>query len=157
MLLGDKPIHYDVPMPPDLESNVAERLSAEDLLEAWQLLVPEDRLESFRALPRPEAEDLFLSLSARDQAELIRALPSPERRSWMRLLPPDDAADLVQVAEVAPRGGPLIPVCSATSAADISCRAGGEQRWSRWRRYHARSRCGSWRHPAWTARRWRWT
>ncbi len=112
MLLRDKPIHYDVgswssrgaasgtyqgdPMPPDLESNVAERLSVEDLLAAWQLLVPEDRLESFQALPRPEAEDLFLSLSARDQAELLRALPPPERRSWMRLLPPDDAADLVQ-------------------------------------------------------------
>lgn len=96
MLLRDKPIHYDVPMPPDFESNVAERLSAEDLLEAWQLLVPEDRLESFQALPRPEAEDLFLSLSARDQAELLRALPAPEHRSWMRLLPPDDAADLVQ-------------------------------------------------------------
>ena len=112
MLLRDKPIHYDVgswssrgaasgtyqgdPMPPDLESNIAERLSAEDLLAAWQLLVPEDRLESFQALPRPEAEDLFLSLSARDQAELLRALHPPERRSWMRLLPPDDAADLVQ-------------------------------------------------------------
>ena len=83
-------------MPPDLESNVAERLSPEDLLEAWQLLVPEDRLDSFRALSRPEAEDLFLSLSARDQADLVRALPAPERRSWMRLLPPDDCADLVQ-------------------------------------------------------------
>ena len=83
-------------MPHDLESNVAERLSAEDLLEAWQLLVPEDRLENFNALQRHEAEDLFLSLSARDQAELLRALPPPDRRSWMRLLPPDDAADLVQ-------------------------------------------------------------
>jgi magnesium transporter len=82
--------------PPELESNVAERLSAEDLLEAWHLLVPEDRLESFGALPRPEAEELFLSLSAHDQAELLSALPQPERRSWMRLLPPDDCADLVQ-------------------------------------------------------------
>jgi magnesium transporter len=82
--------------PPDLESNVAERLSAADLLEAWQLLVPEDRLESFQALPRPEAEELFLSLSAHDQAELLRALPQPERRSWMRLLAPDDCADLIQ-------------------------------------------------------------
>ncbi len=83
-------------MVPDPESNVAERLSPEDLLEAWHLLVPEDRLESFKALPRPEAEDLFLSLSARDQAELLQALPGLERRSWMRLLPPDDCADLVQ-------------------------------------------------------------
>lgn len=82
--------------PPYPESDLAERLSAEDLLEAWNLLVPDDRLESFQALPRPEAEDLFLSLSARDQAELIRVLPPPERRSWIRLLAPDDAADLVQ-------------------------------------------------------------
>ena len=82
--------------PPELESNVAERLSAEDLLEAWHLLVPEDRLEGFRALPRPEAEELFLSLSSGDQADLLLALPQPERRSWMRLLPPDDCADLVQ-------------------------------------------------------------
>ncbi|TMQ59695.1 MAG: magnesium transporter [Candidatus Eisenbacteria bacterium] len=82
--------------PPNPESNVAERLAAEDLLEAWNLLVPEDRLESFQALPRPEAEDLFLSLSARDQAELLRALPHAERRSWIRLLAPDDAADLIQ-------------------------------------------------------------
>jgi magnesium transporter len=82
--------------PPNPESNVAERLAAEDLLEAWNLLVPEDRLEGFQALPRPEAEDLFLSLSARDQAELLLMLPQPERRSWIRLLAPDDAADLIQ-------------------------------------------------------------
>ena len=96
MLLWDKPIHYDVAMPPDSGSDVAERLSPEDLLEAWHLLVPEDRLDSFQALSRPEAEDLFLSLSAADQADLLRALPQAERRSWMRLLPPDDCADLVQ-------------------------------------------------------------
>ncbi|TMQ54380.1 MAG: magnesium transporter [Candidatus Eisenbacteria bacterium] len=82
--------------PPNPESNVAERLAAEDLLEAWNLLVPEDRLESFQALPRPEAEDLFLSLSARDQADLLLMFPQPERRSWIRLLAPDDAADLIQ-------------------------------------------------------------
>jgi len=83
-------------MPSVPEPEIAERLVPEDLLEAWSLLVPEDRIESFQALPRPEAEDLFLSLSARDQAELLRALPAPERRSWIRLLAPDDAADLVQ-------------------------------------------------------------
>jgi magnesium transporter len=85
--------------PPDPASEVAERLSAEDLREAWNLLVHEDRLDSFRALERPDAEDLFLELSARDQAELILAVPAPERRSWMRLLPPDDAADLLQEAD----------------------------------------------------------
>jgi magnesium transporter len=84
--------------PADPESNLAETLSVDDLREVWNLLVPEDRIESFRALPRPEAEDLFLELSARDQTELLLALPSPERRSWVRLLPPDDAADLIQEA-----------------------------------------------------------
>jgi magnesium transporter len=83
---------------PDSESNVAERLSAEDLREAWNLLVPEDRIESFRALDRPDAEDLFLELSARDQSELLFSLPPAERRSWLRLLPMDDAADLIQEA-----------------------------------------------------------
>jgi len=83
---------------PDSESNVAERLSAADLREAWNLLVPEDRIESFRALDRPDAEDLFLELSARDQAELLFSLPPAERRSWLRLLPMDDAADLIQEA-----------------------------------------------------------
>jgi magnesium transporter len=73
-----------------------ELLDAEDLREAWSLLVPEDRLESFGALPRTEAEDLFLSLSSRDQAELLLLIPIPERRSWLRLLAPDDAADLIQ-------------------------------------------------------------
>ncbi len=84
--------------PPDSDSNVAERLSADDLRAAWNLLVPEDRLEGFHALERTEAEDFFLELSARDQAELLFSLPPAERRSWLRLLPMDDAADLIQEA-----------------------------------------------------------
>jgi magnesium transporter len=84
--------------PPDAESDVAERLSAEDLRAAWNLLVHEDRIDSFRALDRTEAEDFFLELSARDQAELLFSLPPAERRSWLRLLPMDDAADLIQEA-----------------------------------------------------------
>src|SRR3989475_9559872 len=79
---------------PDTE--LEEPLSISDLKEAWSLLVPADRLESFRALDRTDAEDFFLSLSAHDQSELILGLPPPERRSWIRLLAPDDAADLVQ-------------------------------------------------------------
>ena len=78
------------------DTDLEEPLSIQDLQEAWSLLVHADRLESFRALERPDAEDFFLSLSARDQAELLMALPPAERRSWMRLLAPDDAADLVQ-------------------------------------------------------------
>lgn len=82
--------------PPSPESESTELLSVEDLQAAWNLLVSADRIESFRALERTEAEDLFLSLSARDQAELLLALPANERRSWIRLLAPDDAADLCQ-------------------------------------------------------------
>ena len=78
------------------ETEIEEPLSIADLKEAWSLLVPADRVESFRALERPDAEDFFLSLSARDQAELILSIPHTERRSWIRLLAPDDAADLIQ-------------------------------------------------------------
>jgi magnesium transporter len=71
-------------------------LAADDLRESWRLLAPEDRVEAFLELPRPEAEDFFLELSSRDQCEMVRAIPAEGRRSWMRLLAPDDAADLVQ-------------------------------------------------------------
>jgi len=73
-------------------------LTAADLVETWRLLAPEDRLEAFLDLPRTEAEDFFLELSARDQYDLLTSMPKGIglRRSWMRLLPPDDAADLIQ-------------------------------------------------------------
>ena len=41
-------------------------LAVEDLQETWRILAPEDRLEAFFDLPRSEAEDFFLDLSARD-------------------------------------------------------------------------------------------
>lgn len=74
-------------------------LAVDDLQETWRILAPEDRLEAFLDLPRADAEDFFLDLSARDQYELINAMPGTQRRSWMRLLPPDDAVDVVQEAE----------------------------------------------------------
>ena len=73
-------------------------LAADDLRESWRLLAPEDRLEAFLELPRPEAEDFFLELTSRDQYEMVRAINPEQRRSWMRLMAPDDAADLVQQA-----------------------------------------------------------
>src|SRR5262245_2806427 len=73
-------------------------LAADDLRESWRLLAPDDRLDAFLDLPRPEAEDFFLELTARDMYEMVRAIPPEQRRSWMRLLAPDDAADLVQEA-----------------------------------------------------------
>jgi magnesium transporter len=76
----------------------AETLSLDDLREVWDLLAPDDRLEGFRALDRPEAENFFLGLPSRDQSALLLELPPIERRSWLRLLAPDDAADVIQEA-----------------------------------------------------------
>ena len=75
-----------------------DRVSAEELREAWRILSQRERLEGFLLLPRAEAEDLFLLLSPADQAAIVMSLPEGERRSWVRLLAPDDAADLVQAA-----------------------------------------------------------
>jgi magnesium transporter len=80
-----------------------DRLSAQDLREAWWALSLDERLEGFLLLPRGEAEDLFFSLSPAEQAALVLALPEDERRSWVRLLAPDDAADLIQAASPSAR------------------------------------------------------
>ncbi len=73
-------------------------LAVDDLQETWRILTSEERLEAFLDLPRAEAEDFFLDLSARDEYELLMEFAPAQRRSWLRLLPPDDAADLVQEA-----------------------------------------------------------
>jgi magnesium transporter len=71
-------------------------LLAEELRELWPVLTLDEKVEGFRGLPPPEAEDFFLSLEARAQAELLLAVPANERQIWVRQLPPDDAADLLQ-------------------------------------------------------------
>ncbi len=81
----------------EAESEVG--LALDDLHETWRILDTEERLEAFLDLPRAEAEDFFLDLSARDEYELINAMPLAQRRSWMRLLPPDDAVDVVQATD----------------------------------------------------------
>jgi magnesium transporter len=73
-------------------------LSAAELDEIWRLLSLEDRVQGFQLLPRADAEEFVLGLSAADLAELILALPPAEQRLWMRLLEPDDAADVIQEA-----------------------------------------------------------
>ena len=80
-----------------------DRLSGEELREAWRILSPRDRVEGFELLPRAEAEELFFSLSAADQAAVVLGLPEGERRSWLRLLAPDDAADAIQAAPASAR------------------------------------------------------
>jgi magnesium transporter len=89
-------------------------LSHEELEAAWPALSAAERLEGLALLARPEAEDLFLGLSAPEQAELVLQMPAAERRSWIRLLPPDDAADLIQAAPGDRRDELLQPLDPAT-------------------------------------------
>ena len=70
--------------------------SNEISLDNWNSLTPEEQVVAFQKLPYSEADDFFLSLSARDQSALLLALHENERRLWVRLLPPDDATDLIQ-------------------------------------------------------------
>jgi magnesium transporter len=65
-------------------------------LDSWSALTAEEQVVAFQKLPYSEADDFFVSLSARDQSALLLALPENERRLWIRLLPPDDATDLIQ-------------------------------------------------------------
>jgi magnesium transporter len=92
---------------PALDFDTNERLTAEDLRDAWVLLSQEDRLQAFELLPRPEAEEFFFGLQSRDQADLVLRLPAADRRSWVRLLPPDDVADMIQESEPEERDGLL--------------------------------------------------
>ena len=88
--------------------------TAQDLTSAWPELSRSERLQAFHELPRGEADDLFLNLSAYDQAELIEALPASERRLWLRLLAPDDAADLIQQTPQEDREGLLAQLDDTT-------------------------------------------
>lgn len=51
-----------------------EALSLREIMDAWPLLVPADRLDSFRSLERTIGEELFLGLSTRNQADLVLSL-----------------------------------------------------------------------------------
>lgn len=66
------------------------------LKERWSELDLASRREKFSLLPRPDAEELFLSFGPGDQIELVGDLPMIEKRSWVRLLALDDCADLIQ-------------------------------------------------------------
>ncbi len=72
-----------------------ERLTVEELRDAWPVLDAEERLEGFRLLQRDEAADFFLELSTRGHATLLQGMTPRERRAWLRLLPPDDIADVL--------------------------------------------------------------
>jgi len=80
-----------------------ERLSSDDLRDAWPVLDVEERLEGLRLLPREEATDFFLELTTRGHFSVLQGMASRERRTWLRLLPPDDVADVVALFPVEER------------------------------------------------------
>jgi len=100
-------------------NEIHSELLSSDLQETWPLLPPGDRLDGFTLLSRAEAEEFFLSLSARDQAELLLALPLKERRLWIRLLAPDDAADVIQATPAAERGR-LLALLDDTTRTEVT-------------------------------------
>ena len=75
-----------------------EPLSLGEIRDVWPLLAPDDRIDGFLLLPREDAEDFFIALSARDQAELVLRHAGARAAPWMRLLEPDDVADVIQEA-----------------------------------------------------------
>jgi len=100
-------------------NEIHSELLSSDLQETWPLLPPGDRLDGFTLLSRAEAEEFFLSLSARDQAELLLALPLKECRLWIRLLAPDDAADVIQATPAAERGR-LLALLDDTTRTEVT-------------------------------------
>lgn len=82
----------------EVAPGLEDELSAEDLRDAWPLLDLEERSDGLRVLPREDAEDFFISLTAADHAALLVHFRPGQRRQWMRLLEPDDVADVIQEA-----------------------------------------------------------
>src|SRR6478735_9227171 len=94
-------------------------LSYDELVETWPLLSPEERIDGFHLLLPADADDFFLSLTARDQAMLLLCLPEGERRLWIRLLAPDDAADVIQEAPVEARDG-LVALLDGPTRSEVT-------------------------------------
>jgi magnesium transporter len=90
----------------------------EKLLEAWDSLSDEERVESFHHLPRAQADDFFFALAPRDESRLILSLPPGERRIWMRLLAPDDATDVIQETPEHDRPG-LLSLLDETAIREV--------------------------------------
>ncbi len=89
------------PMPqvgPPVEPDKDEDLTVDELRDAWPLLDLDERSDGLRVLPREDAEEFFVALTASDHAQLLLHFRPGQRRQWMRLLEPDDVADVVQEA-----------------------------------------------------------
>lgn len=80
-----------------------ERITPDDLRLCWSALSADERVDAFRLLLPDEADDFFQSLPAADQGEILMALPPGERRLWLRLLAPDDTVDVLQQVPVEDR------------------------------------------------------
>jgi len=73
-----------------------EPLTFDELRDAWPFLDLQERSDGLHILPREDAEDFFIGLTAKDQAALLNHWRPGHRRQWLRLLEPDDVADVIQ-------------------------------------------------------------
>jgi magnesium transporter len=96
-----------------------DSLQARDLSDAWPFLDADERLEGFRLLAPEEAERFFVALDAREECELLATFTSTERQLWMRQLEPDDAADVVQAAAANQRET-LLGALDATARREVT-------------------------------------
>ena len=94
--------------------------AADDLLrEAWATLDSDERLVSFRKLPRELAGEFFLTLSHTDMSHIIVNMPLGEQRLWLRLLAPDDVADIMQGLDTEWRGR-LLPLLDHATLREVN-------------------------------------
>ena len=100
-------------MSPD-RTELEDRLTLDELQDAWALLSIEDRVDALKELPPAQAQDFFFGLTSQQQAQVVLGFPPEERRTWMRILPPDDAADVIQSADDDEREGLLLALDDAT-------------------------------------------
>jgi magnesium transporter len=107
------------PMPAVVPPDDDDVLSVDELRDAWPLLDLEERSDGLRVLPREDAEDYFIALTARDQAALLLHFRPGQRRQWMRLLEPDDVADVIQEAGEAHRA-PLLDLLDAPTRKEVT-------------------------------------
>ncbi len=75
-----------------------EKLSPDELREAWPALSDEDRRHGFIMLSDEEAEEFLSHLPAHDIIDLLISLPEADQRRWLRFLPDDDVTDIIQEA-----------------------------------------------------------
>jgi len=87
-----------VPEAPPQPEPAEDELTLDELRDAWPLLDLDERSDGLRVLPREDAEEFFVALSASDHAALLLHFRPGQRRQWMRLLEPDDVADVIQEA-----------------------------------------------------------